>query len=137
MYGYKRYAYGVVAPAVAWPTLLLPIEYALISQFFAFVLLYYADAQAVTQGRAPHWYTTYRFVLTFIVGTSIVASLIGRGKITDKIGKLPGPADRVKALRDSQMASLEYEEREKMRMRIEQDELQGANEDDEDEDDDE
>ncbi|KAF7592655.1 hypothetical protein BBP40_012618 [Aspergillus hancockii] len=95
--GYKRYAAGVIAPAVAWPTLLFPVEYALISQFLAFTFLYYNDARAAAAGRAPHWYGMYRFVLTFIVGASIVASLIGREQIvntttehsiTDKINAL-------------------------------------------------
>ncbi|CAF9942708.1 MAG: hypothetical protein ALECFALPRED_009926 [Alectoria fallacina] len=113
VHGYPRYAYGVIAPAVAWPTILLPIEYALISQFCAFTFLYFADARAVVRGWAPHWYSTYRFVLTFIVGASIVASLIGRGQIADQINKLPSPADRVKALRDMQLDAMEVEEREK------------------------
>ncbi|KAB8070873.1 hypothetical protein BDV29DRAFT_180126 [Aspergillus leporis] len=81
--GYKRYAAGVIAPAVAWPTLLFPVEYALISQFLAFTFLYYNDARAAAAGRAPHWYGMYRFVLTFIVGASIVASLIGREQIAN------------------------------------------------------
>ena len=127
MHGYPRYAYGVIAPAVAWPTILLPVEYALISQFCAFTFLYFADARAVVRGWAPQWYSTYRFVLTFIVGASIVASLIGRGQIADQINKLPSPADRVKALRDIQLDAMEAEEREK-RARI-------AAEDDEDEED--
>ncbi|MDI1491863.1 MAG: hypothetical protein OHK93_003074 [Ramalina farinacea] len=109
--GYTRYAYGVVAPAIAWPTMLLPIEYALISQFCAFTFLYFADARAVVRGWAPAWYSTYRFVLTFVVGASIVVSLIGRGQIADKINRLPSPADRVKALRDMQISEMEEEER--------------------------
>jgi len=109
--GYRRYAIGVVCPAVAWPTLFFPIEYALISQFIAFTFLYYADARTVVRGWTPEWYSTYRFVLTFIVGASIVASLIGRGEIADKIHRLPGPADRIKALRDSQMEYLSEEEK--------------------------
>lgn len=68
------------------------------------------DAKATVRGGAPPWYTTYRFVLTFIVGASLVLSLIGRGQIADKINRLPGPADRLKALRESQMANLEEEE---------------------------
>lgn len=127
-HGYRRYAYGVVAPAVAWPTLLFPIESALISQFLAFTFLYYADAKAVVRGWAPPWYTTYRFVLTFVVGASIVATLIGRGEIADKINRLPGPADRIQALRDSQQQSLAEEEKAR-RERIVADE----DEDDEDE----
>lgn len=44
------------------------------------------------------------------MGASIVASLIGRGEIADKINRLPGPADRIKALRDSQVQYLSEEE---------------------------
>ena len=130
MHGYPRYAYGVIAPAVAWPTILLPIEYALIGQFCAFTFLYFADARAVVRGWAPHWYSTYRFVLTFVVGASIVASLIGRGQIWDQINRLPGPADRIKKLRDMQYEALEAEEREK-RARIAQEEEEGEDEVDE------
>ena len=119
----------MIAPAVAWPTILLPIEYALISQFCAFTFLYFADARAVVKGWAPHWYSTYRFVLTFVVGASIVASLIGRGQIADQINKLPSPADRVKQLRDMQLEAMEAEEREK------QARIVAKNEEDEDEDD--
>lgn len=89
---------GVVAPAVAWPTILLPPTTALIAQFVAFNFLYYADTQATRRGWAPPWYGTYRFVLTFVVGASIVISLIGRGQIAEKVHRLPGPADRMKAL---------------------------------------
>lgn len=101
----------MVGPAVAWPTLFFPVEYALISQFMAFTFLYFADARQVVRGLAPEWYSTYRFVLTFIVGASIVASLIGRGEIADKINKLPGPADRIRALRESQVQYLSEEEK--------------------------
>ena len=38
--------YGVIAPAVAWPTIFMPVEYALITQFTAFTFLYFADARA-------------------------------------------------------------------------------------------
>ncbi|KAL9119193.1 MAG: hypothetical protein Q9187_004256 [Circinaria calcarea] len=100
----------MIAPAIAWPTILMPVEYALIAQFLAFNYLYFHDARATVKGWAPYWYTTYRFVLTFVVGASIVVSLIGRGQVADKINKLPGPADRLKALRDAQMESLEKEE---------------------------
>ena len=46
-------------------------------------------------------------MLTFIVGASIVASLIGRGQIADLITRPPGPADRMRALRESQLQDLE------------------------------
>ena len=133
MHGYPRYAIGVISPAVAWPTILLPVEYALISQFCAFTFLYFADARAVVRGWAPHWYSTYRFVLTFIVGASIVASLIGRGQIADQINKLPSPADRVRALRDMQYDAMETEERLK-RDRIAEEDEEGGDEEEEEED---
>lgn len=115
---------------MAWPTLLLPVEYALIAQFSAFTFLYFADARAVVRGWAPSWYSTYRFVLTFIVGASIVISLIGRGQIADKISRLPGPADRLKALTESQMEELEQEESER-RARIVAEDEEAEDEDDE------
>ncbi|THX58395.1 hypothetical protein D6D06_02991 [Aureobasidium pullulans] len=108
--GYKRYAIGVWTPAVAWPTILLPVEYALITQFVAFNFLYYSDSRACKRGWTPSWYAVYRFVLTFIVGASIVISLIGRGQIADRINKLPGPADRVRALREAQGQQRDEEE---------------------------
>ncbi|KAF9741283.1 hypothetical protein PMIN03_003438 [Paraphaeosphaeria minitans] len=97
-HGYSRYAIGVVAPAVAWPTVLMPVEYALITQFCAFTMLYYVDTRATYRGWTPPWYAIYRFVLTFIVGTSIVVSLIGRGEVSDTVGRMPGAVDRMKAL---------------------------------------
>lgn len=111
--GYPRYAIGIVATAVAWPTLLLPAEVGLITQFLAFTFLYYADARASTRGWAPPWYSTYRFILTFVVGASIVASLIGRGQIADLVTRPTGAADRMRHFRESQAAQLEREEAEK------------------------
>lgn len=104
--GYPRYSMGIVATAVAWPTLLLPAEVGLIAQFLAFTFLYYNDARAAAHGWAPNWYGTYRFVLTFIVGASIVASLIGRGQIADLVTRPPGPADRMRELRRKQMEEI-------------------------------
>ena len=85
---------GLVAPVVAWPTTLMPIEYALVSQFLAFNFLYYADSRATSRGWMPPWYGTYRFVLTFVVGASIVLTLIGRGEIADRVRRLPGAVGR-------------------------------------------
>jgi len=107
--GYPRYSMGIVATAVAWPTLLLSAEVGLIAQFLAFTFLYYNDARASSRGWAPPWYGVYRFVLTFIVGASIVASLIGRGQIADLVTKPPGPADRMRAIRQKQLDELEAE----------------------------
>ena len=50
-------------------------------------------------GWTPPWYGTYRFILTFIVGASIVLSLIGRGQVQDRVGRAPSAADRVGELR--------------------------------------
>lgn len=76
-----RYGIGVVAPAVAWPTLFMPVEAALIAQFTAFTALYLADSRATTRGWAPPWYGRYRFILTAIVGAAIFICLVGRAKI--------------------------------------------------------
>ncbi|KAF1834361.1 hypothetical protein BDW02DRAFT_550571 [Decorospora gaudefroyi] len=95
--GYKRYAIGVVAPAVAWSTLLMPIEGALIAQFLGFVGLYYVDTRATYRGWTPNWYAVYRFVLTMIVGASIVITLIGRSELPDHV---PGSADRAKVYKE-------------------------------------
>jgi len=114
-----RYGLGVIAPAVAWPTLLMPVEYALMSQFVAFTLLYYADAKAAAKGWAPFWYGTYRFVLTFIVCTAIVASMVGRGKLerSGAQAKLEGVKQQIHTSTSEKYtpkwARLEKEEKEK------------------------
>ncbi|KAI4658150.1 uncharacterized protein J4E79_007132 [Alternaria viburni] len=95
--GYKRYAIGVVAPMVAWSTLLMPIEGALISQFLGFVGLYYVDTRVSRLGWTPNWYAVYRFVLTAIVGASIVLTLISRSELPEHI---PGPVDREKVFKE-------------------------------------
>ncbi|EDU45184.1 repeatdomain containing protein [Pyrenophora tritici-repentis] len=94
--GYKRYAIGVVAPMVAWSTLLMPVEGALIGQFMGFLGLYYVDTRAAYRGWTPDWYAVYRFVLTSIVGASIVLTLIGRSELPEHI---PGSIDRAKVFK--------------------------------------
>lgn len=131
-HSYRRYMYGVIAPAVAWPTIFMPVEYALITQFCAFNFLYFADARATVRGWFPAWYSIYRFVLTFFVGASIVISLVGRGKIIKSDANLKTPVDYVKADRDSQWAALEREEKERRRALAaeEEDEEEEQSEDD-------
>jgi len=129
--GYPRYAIGVLATAVAWPTLLLSAELGLITQFLAFTFLYYVDARAATRGWAPSWYSVYRFVLTFVVGASIVFSLIGRGQVADLVTKPPGPADRMRALRETQMEQLETEEAERRTRIVAEDEAEEEDEEEE------
>jgi hypothetical protein len=110
---YRRYMYGVIAPAIAWPTIFMPVEYALITQFFAFNFLYFADARATVRGWFPPWYSIYRFVLTFFVGASIVTSLVGRGRIVKHDAHLKEPADYIKGGKDARWIALEQEEKEK------------------------
>lgn len=76
---------------------MLPVEYALISQFLAFNLLYTVDSAATVRGWTPPWYSSYRFILTFVVGASIVISLIGRGQVMDRINKLPTATEKFAA----------------------------------------
>jgi hypothetical protein len=99
-----------MAPAIAWPTTLLPVEYALITQFLAFNFLYYADARASRRGWAPPWYGTYRFVLTFVVGAAIVLSLIGRGEIGGRVARAPSAVSRVRAQREGMQEEFAREE---------------------------
>ncbi|KAI0545357.1 hypothetical protein F4679DRAFT_561432 [Xylaria curta] len=89
-----RYGIGVMAPIVAWPTLILPVEFALTGQFAAFVALYFADARAAVRGWAPAWYSNYRFALTAIVGVAIAISLIGRAKVGDASPRLQGLGEK-------------------------------------------
>lgn len=85
-----RYGLGVLAPVLAWPTMVMPVQYALTSQFAAFTFMYFADARATTRGWAPTWYNTYRFVLTAIVGASLFISLVGREKVGAEAPRLSG-----------------------------------------------
>lgn len=83
-----RYGIGVLAPAVAWPTIYMPIEWALTTQFAAFCALYFTDSRATVKGWAPAWYASYRFVLTAVVGAAIAISLIGRAKVGEGQSRL-------------------------------------------------
>jgi hypothetical protein len=85
----------------------MPIEGALITQFIGFVALYYVDAGATKMGWTPYWYRTYRFVLTGIVGASIMLTLIGRSELPDHI---PGSVDRAKVFKEGSEDKLSKEE---------------------------
>jgi hypothetical protein len=133
-HSYSRYMYGVIAPAVAWPTIFMPVEYALITQFVSFNFLYFADARATVRGWFPPWYSTYRFVLTFLVGASIVVSLVGRGQIAKKDHTLKGPVDYIKQDRDAQWEALEREEKERLQKLAEEVAAEGDGDDEAEED---
>nr|CDP29665.1 Putative protein of unknown function [Podospora anserina S mat+] len=121
-----RYAIGVAAPLVAWPTTFFPIEWALITQFLAFTGLYFVDARAMVRGWAPSWYQTYRFVLTAIVGGSLLISLVARTKIGESHARLSG--GELKDLLRAEDPKNEYhnwekeEEKERARLRKEKEE---------------
>ena len=78
---YLRYGIGIIAPALAWPTILFPLHYALLTQFAGLTGMYYMDSRATVRGLAPKWYNTYRFILTSVVGGCILLTLIGRSQV--------------------------------------------------------
>lgn len=106
---FRRYAIGLVGPVVGWSTLLLPLHEALLGQFAAFTALYFFDTSATTAGLAPGWYGTYRFVLTFVVGASILLTLIGRGSIADRMEHVPKPTEKLQKIREHQRQELQKE----------------------------
>ncbi|KAK5662657.1 hypothetical protein OQA88_8573 [Cercophora sp. LCS_1] len=83
-----RYGLGVLAPIVAWPTVFMPVEWALTTQFMAFTILYLTDSRATRRGWAPQWYGVYRWVLTAVVGVAIFISLVGRAKVGESRSRL-------------------------------------------------
>ncbi|KAI3320563.1 hypothetical protein HD806DRAFT_505515 [Xylariaceae sp. AK1471] len=120
-----RYGLGVMASVIAWPTLFMPVEFALTSQFAAFVALYFADARATVRGWAPSWYSTYRFALTAVVGVALVISLIGRAKVGDASPRLTGLGEKFHEHRGEEEYSdkwqkLEQKEREKIKKQQEE-----------------
>ncbi|GAB1318236.1 Mitochondrial inner membrane protein 1 [Madurella fahalii] len=120
-----RYGIGVIAPAVAWPTIFMPIQWALVTQFLAFVSTYFVDSRATTKGWAPAWYGTYRFVLTAVVGAALLISLVGRAKVGEghmslSTGEL---MDRIRPMAADQNRNwAKEEEEEKMRIQKEKEE---------------
>ncbi|KAL7272420.1 hypothetical protein RUND412_004774 [Rhizina undulata] len=108
-FGYKRYLVGILAPIAAWPTVLFSLEAALVTQFLAFINMYFFDATVAGRGWAPRWYATYRFVLTFVVGIAITLSLVARAQIGDRVSRITGPATYLRHLR---IAQSEHEEEE-------------------------
>ncbi|KAI0424579.1 hypothetical protein F5Y09DRAFT_134979 [Xylaria sp. FL1042] len=107
-----RYGIGVAAPIFAWPTLFLPVEFALTLQFAAFVALYFADARATVRGWAPAWYGTYRFALTAVVGVAIAISLIGRAKVGDASPRLTGLGEKFHQHHGEEDYTQKWQERE-------------------------
>ncbi|KAI7947487.1 hypothetical protein MJO28_009395 [Puccinia striiformis f. sp. tritici] len=71
----ERYWLGASPVALAWPTLLLPHQVALASQWAAFNIVWYADMLATSWGWTPRWYLTCGFGLTVIVSSSLLVTL--------------------------------------------------------------
>jgi len=122
-----RYGLGVIAPILAWPTLFMPVEFALTSQFGAFVALYLADARATVRGWAPAWYSTYRFALTAVVGVALAISLIGRAKVGDASPRLTGLGEKFHQTHGEEPYSKKWEEleqKDKKKMQKEREEAE-------------
>ncbi|TFK63352.1 hypothetical protein BDN72DRAFT_872325 [Pluteus cervinus] len=75
--GYARLALGAAPVLFAWPTLALQPMTALAAQWLGFTALWYADSKATMAGWTPKWYSQYRFYLSLLVGSCIIASLAG------------------------------------------------------------
>ncbi|KAK8854653.1 hypothetical protein IAR55_003392 [Kwoniella newhampshirensis] len=89
-FGYRRLALGIVPVLFAWPTTFLTHGTALAVQWMGFTGQWFLDQRASSAGWTTHWYSTYRFYLSIIVGFSIIGTLAGTsfygagaGAITD------------------------------------------------------
>lgn len=78
-HGYKRLILGTLPLLVAWPTTFLSHGLALATQWGAFTGTWMLDQRASTAGWTPAWFSTYRFYLSIIVGSSILLTLGGTG----------------------------------------------------------
>jgi len=75
--GYARLILGATPVVFAWSTLALEPTSALIAQWSGFMALWYADLKVTTAGWTPKWYSQYRFYLSLLVGSCIIATLAG------------------------------------------------------------
>ncbi|WWC93427.1 hypothetical protein V866_000261 [Kwoniella sp. B9012] len=75
--GYQRLIIGILPVLAAWPTLLASHGVALAAQWFGFTGMWFLDQRATIAGWTTHWYSTYRFYLSIIVGFSIIGTLVG------------------------------------------------------------
>ena len=91
----------------------MPHEHALITQFLAFIFQYFSDVQATVRGWCPPWYSTYRFVLTFFVGASLVLSLVGRGQLELSNLRVQHAGEAADHDHDDMWQALEHEEMER------------------------
>lgn len=100
--GVKRYLLGATPALIAWPSVLLPVDLALIAHFVTFTGVWFADSAAARKGYAPGWYNQYRFLLTFIVCSSILLTLIVSGWLGDPQQATPH-SSRLESLREDEV----------------------------------
>jgi len=111
--GMPRYLMGVFPVLIGWPTLLLPAMLALPAQWAAFTAVWYTDSRATARGWTPKWFSTYRFALTAIVGTSIILtvgatnyySAGASGTAAEKLARVKSASSDVKRIETEENAS--------------------------------
>ena len=109
--GIRRYIYGAAPALIAWPSILLPVDFALVAHFITFTGVWFADSAAARLGYAPGWYNQYRFLLTFIVCSSILFTLIVSGWLGDPQQATPH-SSRLESLREEEVKQLERDNKE-------------------------
>lgn len=100
--GNPRYLLGIFPVAIAWPTVLLPGQIALATQWAAFTAVWYADMWATQRGWTPKWYSTYRFGLTAVVGSFILLTLGATNYWAPKSSGALTTGEKLKKLNDQQ-----------------------------------
>ena len=76
---HARYLVGIFPVLVGWTSLLLTSvpQIALLTQLAGFFAIWAGDQRLTAMGWCPKFYSTYRFILSAVVGGSIMATLIG------------------------------------------------------------
>lgn len=103
--GYPRYLTGIVPVLLGWPSLLLPAQMALATQWAAFASVWYIDSRATARGWAPKWFSTYRFGLTAVVGSCILLTL-GVSNYY-QAGSIAGAAHKLKQIKASPQVAVD------------------------------
>ena len=76
---HARYLVGIFPVLVGWTSLLLTSvpQIALLTQLAGFFAIWAGDQRLTAMGWCPKFYSTYRFILSAVVGSSIMLTLIG------------------------------------------------------------
>ncbi|GAO48941.1 hypothetical protein G7K_3102-t1 [Saitoella complicata NRRL Y-17804] len=105
-----RYAVGVAPTLIAWPTVMLPAQFALSTQFVGFTVMYAIDSAMTKRGYTPRWYAQYRFMLTAVVCSSILFTLLAKGWMRSPEAADPGAIEQFKKYRSEEWANLDVAE---------------------------